>query len=83
MTRRLQHYDVAAWRPWVEAAGVGIVIMVGAAFCQVMQFVVSIRNRERLRDYTGDPWDGRSLEWSTASPPPPFNYRGSAQRRRR
>jgi cytochrome o ubiquinol oxidase subunit I len=39
-----------------------------------MQLVVSIRHREELRDVTGDPWDGRSLEWSTASPPPAFNF---------
>jgi cytochrome o ubiquinol oxidase subunit 1 len=74
MTRRLQHYDVAAWRPWVLVAGIGIVIMMAAAACQVVQFVVSVRRRDELRDETGDPWDGRSLEWATASPPPPFNF---------
>ena len=74
MTRRLQTYDVAEWRPWVLAAAVGIIVFCGALVCQVMQLIVSIRERERLRDVTGDPWNGRSLEWSTASPPPPFNY---------
>jgi cytochrome o ubiquinol oxidase subunit I len=74
MTRRLQHYDVAGWRPWVLAAGVGILIMMAGAACQVIQLVVSIRQREQLRDETGDPWDGRSLEWATASPPPVFNF---------
>jgi cytochrome o ubiquinol oxidase subunit I len=74
MTRRLQHYDVAAWRPWVLAAGIGIVIMICATACQVAQFVVSIRRRDEFRDETGDPWDGRSLEWATASPPPAFNF---------
>ncbi|HEX3991098.1 MAG TPA: cbb3-type cytochrome c oxidase subunit I, partial [Acetobacteraceae bacterium] len=74
MTRRLQHYDVAAWQPFILAAGVGIVIMAAAAACQVIQIVVSIRRRDELRDLTGDPWDGRSLEWGTPSPPPAFNY---------
>jgi cytochrome o ubiquinol oxidase subunit 1 len=74
MTRRLQHYDIAAWRPWVLIAGFGIVIMFAAFLCQVMQFVVSIRQREELRDETGDPWNGRSLEWATSSPPPAFNF---------
>jgi cytochrome o ubiquinol oxidase subunit I len=74
MTRRLQHYDVAAWRPWVLIAGLGILIMMVAAACQVAQLVVSIRRRDELRDETGDPWDGRSLEWATASPPPAFNF---------
>ena len=74
MTRRLQHYDVALWRPWMLIAGFGILIMVAAAVCQVIQLVVSIRRRDELRDETGDPWDGRSLEWATASPPPAFNF---------
>ncbi|MBV9539105.1 MAG: cbb3-type cytochrome c oxidase subunit I [Acidisphaera sp.] len=74
MTRRLQHYDVPEWRPWVLLAGCGILVMMAALACQVMQFVVSIRNRDALRDDTGDAWDGRSLEWSTSSPPPPFNF---------
>jgi cytochrome o ubiquinol oxidase subunit 1 len=74
MTRRLQHYDVAAWRPWILIAAVGIVVTVCATVCQVTQLVVSIRRRDELRDETGDPWDGRSLEWATASPPPAFNF---------
>lgn len=74
MTRRLQHYDVAAWYPWMLAAGVGVLILLAGAVCQVMQIVVSIRRRDELRDEIGDPWNGRSLEWATASPPPPFNF---------
>jgi len=45
-----------------------------ALVAQVVQIVVSIRRREHLRDTTGDPWDGRSLEWATPSPPPTFNF---------
>src|SRR5437764_3670765 len=74
MTRRLQHYDVAIWQPWLLVASAGILIMATAAFCQAAQIVVSIRRRDILRDVTGDPWDARSLEWSTPSPPPPFNF---------
>jgi cytochrome o ubiquinol oxidase subunit I len=74
MTRRLQHYDVAMWRPWVLIAAFGIVIMACAAGCQVAQLAVSIRRREQLRDETGDPWNGRSLEWAIPSPPPAFNF---------
>ena len=74
MTRRMQHYDVPEWRPWLLAAAAGaVVIMIGIGL-QIAQLVVSIRQRESLRDVTGDPWDGRSLEWSTASPPPAFNF---------
>src|SRR5246127_944918 len=74
MTRRMQHYDVAAWTPWLHIASVGAVLILLGIICQVMQLVVSIRDREALRDVTGDPWDGRSLEWATASPPPVFNF---------
>jgi cytochrome o ubiquinol oxidase subunit 1 len=52
--------------------GAGL-IAIGIAL-QIMQLVVSIRRREELRDETGDPWDGRSLEWATPSPPPAFNF---------
>jgi cytochrome o ubiquinol oxidase subunit 1 len=74
MTRRMQHYDVQSWYPWMLIAAVGIVIMGCAAACQAAQLVVSIRRREELRDETGDPWNGRSLEWATPSPPPAFNF---------
>ena len=74
MTRRLQHYNVPEWRPWllVAAAGAGL-IFIGIVL-QVAQLAVSIRQRASLRDTTGDPWNGRSLEWATASPPPMFNF---------
>ena len=74
MTRRMQHYDVPEWRPWLIVAGLGAVMILVAIICQVMQLATSIRDRESLRDTTGDPWDGRSLEWATASPPPVFNF---------
>ena len=74
MTRRLQHYDVAEWRPWMLIAAAGIVIMAAAAACQVWQLVTSIRHRKELRDELGDIWDGRTLEWATSSPPPAFNF---------
>ena len=74
MTRRLQHYEVAEWRPWVVAATFGVAISGIAMICQFIQLYVSIRDREALRDKTGDLWNGRSLEWATSSPPPVFNF---------
>jgi cytochrome o ubiquinol oxidase subunit 1 len=74
MTRRMQHYDVPEWHPWLLVAAAGAAVVLAGILCQVAQLVVSIRHREELRDLTGDPWMGRSLEWSTASPPPPFNF---------
>jgi cytochrome o ubiquinol oxidase subunit 1 len=74
MTRRLQHIDFEAWRPYMQIALVGVGILIVGALCQAIQLVVSIIQRERLRDVTGDPWDGRSLEWATPSPAPFFNF---------
>ena len=74
MTRRMQHYDVAEWHPWLLVAAGGAAVILVGILLQVTQLVVSIRRRDQLRDTTGDPWHGRSLEWSTASPPPSFNY---------
>ena len=74
MTRRMQHYDVPEWRPWLLLAAVGALVIFAGIILQITQLVVSIRHREELRDLTGDPWNGRSLEWSMASPPPGFNF---------
>jgi cytochrome o ubiquinol oxidase subunit 1 len=74
MTRRMQHYDVPEWRPWLMWAAFGAVLVLCGVIAQAAQLAVSIRNREKLRDVVGDPWDGRSLEWATASPPPVFNF---------
>ncbi len=73
MTRRMQHTDNPAWTPWLYLAGAGaVVVLIGIGF-QVAQLAVSIRTRDRRR-VGGDPWNGRSLEWSTASPPPLYNF---------
>jgi len=74
MTRRLQHIDNPLWDPWILLSGLGTVIIFLGVVSQIVQLVVSIRMREQLRDVTGDPWDGRSLEWVTPSPPPTFNF---------
>ncbi|HEU0147757.1 MAG TPA: cytochrome o ubiquinol oxidase subunit I [Bradyrhizobium sp.] len=74
MTRRMQHYDVPEWKPWLLVSSVGAILILIGILCQIAQLVVSIMRREKLRDRTGDPWDGRSLEWATASPPPVYNF---------
>ncbi len=74
MTRRMQHYDNPAWQPWLVVAAVGVAVVLAGIACQVIQLAVSIRDRRLLRDLTGDPWNGRTLEWSTSSPPPAWNF---------
>jgi cytochrome o ubiquinol oxidase subunit 1 len=74
MPRRMEHYDTAAWQPWLIVAAAGAVfVLFGLAF-MIVQIVVSIRRRAEYRDWTGDPWNGRTLEWLTASPAAPYNF---------
>jgi cytochrome o ubiquinol oxidase subunit 1 len=73
-TRRMQHYDNVAWQPFMLVAMAGALVILAGIALIIIQLVVSIRERDKLADRTGDPWEGRTLEWSTASPPPPWNF---------
>jgi cytochrome o ubiquinol oxidase subunit I len=74
VTRRLSHFDDPSLQIWFQIAAVGAVLVAIGIGAFLMQLVVSFRRREQLRDVTGDVWDGRTLEWSTASPPPDYNF---------
>jgi cytochrome o ubiquinol oxidase subunit 1 len=74
MTRRMNHYDDPAWLPYLLVAECGAVLIMIGILLQVTQLVWSIRHRDALRDGAADPWDGRTLEWSTTSPPPAYNF---------
>lgn len=74
MTRRMQHYADMSWQPYLIVAEVGAVVILCGIVATILQLVVSIRTRESRRDRSGDPWQGRTLEWSTASPPPAYNF---------
>jgi cytochrome o ubiquinol oxidase subunit I len=74
MTRRLQHIADPIWQPLLLVAELGAVVIFSGILCQIAQLYVSIRSREQRRDLTGDPWNGRTLEWATSSPPPAYNF---------
>ncbi|MBB2201796.1 cytochrome o ubiquinol oxidase subunit I [Gluconacetobacter tumulisoli] len=76
MTRRMNHYDNPDWYPWLLVAEFGAVLIACGIVCQLTQLYVSIRDRNLAenRDLTGDPWNARTLEWSTSSPPPFYNF---------
>ena len=76
MTRRLNHYDNPDWHPFLVTAAIGAGIIALGILSQLWMFYVSIRDRNLPEnvDVTGDPWDGRTLEWSTSSPPPFYNF---------
>jgi cytochrome o ubiquinol oxidase subunit 1 len=74
MTRRMQHIPDPSWRPLLLVAELGAIVVFLGILCQIAQLYVSIRTREVRRDLTGDPWNGRTLEWATSSPPPAYNY---------
>jgi cytochrome o ubiquinol oxidase subunit 1 len=74
-TRRMDHYDSSlGWQPLFIVAGIGVAtILLGVGF-QILQLLVSILQRKQHYDTTGDHWNARTLEWSTASPAPPYNF---------
>lgn len=74
MTRRINHIDNPAWNMWIYIAAVGACIIMVGIILQFVQLYVSIRDRNQNRDTTGDPWNGHTLEWSTASPPQFYNF---------
>lgn len=74
VSRRLSHFDDPSLWIWFAIAFFGALLIAGGIAAFLVQLYVSYRNREQLRDVTGDPWNGRSLEWSTSSPPPKYNF---------
>ena len=74
-TRRLDHYDASlGWQGLFIVAGVGVLIIFAGVGVQLLMFYKSIRNRKQNMDTTGDPWNGRTLEWATSSPAPVYNF---------
>ena len=74
VTRRMSRFDDPSLQIWFIIAGFGAALIAVGIASTFVQFFVSFRKRESLRDLTGDPWDGRTLEWSTSSPPPAYNF---------
>ena len=74
VTRRLNHFDDPSLQVWFVIAAFGALLIAFGILFFIVQLVVSFIKREELRDLTGDPWDGRTLEWSTSSPPPEYNF---------
>ncbi|MGY3228792.1 cytochrome o ubiquinol oxidase subunit 1 [Luteibacter sp. HA06] len=74
VTRRMNHFEDPSLQIWFIIAAFGAVLIAGGIAAFLIQIFVSIKRREALRDVTGDPWHGRTLEWSTSSPPPSYNF---------
>jgi cytochrome o ubiquinol oxidase subunit 1 len=74
MPRRLDHYDNPAWQPLLIVAAIGTLIITLGIVAMAVQGWMTFKNRKKNADETGDPWNGRTLEWSIASPPPAYNF---------
>jgi cytochrome o ubiquinol oxidase subunit 1 len=74
VTRRMSHFEDPSLQIWFVIAAFGAFLIALGIASFIIQLVVSYRRRESLRDFTGDPWNGRTLEWSTSSPPPAYNF---------
>ncbi len=74
-TRRLDHYDAATgWQPLFQLVLIGAILIFIGIGLQAYDIFYSIWTRNKHRDTTGDPWNGRSLEWSIPSPAPIYNF---------
>ena len=73
-TRRVRQFDDPTLQIWFVIAAIGALIILVGILGFVMSIVMGIVKRRQLLDLTGDPWGGRTLEWSTSSPPPPYNF---------
>jgi cytochrome o ubiquinol oxidase subunit 1 len=74
VTRRMSHFEDPSLQIWFQIAALGAVLIALGIAAMLVQFYVSYKRREALRDVTGDPWNGRTLEWATSSPPPDYNF---------
>ncbi|WP_011582847.1 MULTISPECIES: cytochrome o ubiquinol oxidase subunit I [Chelativorans] len=74
MPRRMEHYNAPEWQPLLIVAALGAMVILLGIVCLIVQLIVSIRRRHETRELTGDPWNGRTLEWLTSSPPAPYNF---------
>ncbi|MCJ8138392.1 cytochrome o ubiquinol oxidase subunit I [Falsirhodobacter halotolerans] len=74
VTRRMRVFDDPDLRIWFIIAAFGAVLVAIGIAAFLIQIFVSVMKRDQLRDHTGDPWGGRTLEWATSSPPPKYNF---------
>ncbi|KIC40845.1 cytochrome o ubiquinol oxidase subunit I [Ruegeria sp. ANG-R] len=74
VTRRLSQFETTFYSVYFIVALVGALFVAAGIGAFIVQILVSIKKRDQLRDTTGDPWNGRTLEWSTSSPPPYYNF---------
>lgn len=74
VTRRVNHFDDPSLQIWFIIAAFGAFLIALGILSFIIQLVVSFMKRDQLRDVTGDPWNGRTLEWATSSPPPEYNF---------
>jgi cytochrome o ubiquinol oxidase subunit 1 len=74
MPRRSQAIFTTEFAPLLWTAEIGAVLLSLALVGLYVQLWVSIRDRHRNAVPVGDPWDGRTLEWTTTAPPPEYNF---------
>ncbi len=72
--RRIDHYTDPTWIPFFVVSAIGVVVIGIGLGLFVLQIAYSVWKRKKLRDTTGDPYDGRTLEWSVPSPAPHYNF---------
>jgi cytochrome o ubiquinol oxidase subunit 1 len=75
MPRRLAHLSNPEWAPFMYVALFGAMVIGFGIFAMLVQLYLSVKDRKKNMDITGDAWgDGRTLDWFTASPPADYNF---------
>ncbi|MBB5538894.1 cytochrome o ubiquinol oxidase subunit I [Rhizobium giardinii] len=74
VTRRVSQFEDPSLQIWFVIAAFGAFLIALGIASFVIQIIVSYLRRDLLRETSGDAWDGRTLEWSTSSPPPEYNF---------
>jgi cytochrome o ubiquinol oxidase subunit 1 len=74
VTRRMRVFEDPSLQIWFIIAGIGAAMIAAGIGALLMQIAVSVWKRKELADHTGDPWNARTLEWATSSPPPDYNF---------
>ncbi|MFD2248765.1 cytochrome o ubiquinol oxidase subunit 1 [Pseudochelatococcus lubricantis] len=74
VTRRISQFEDTSLHILFVAAAVGVSLIFIGTLAFVAQFAVGFLRRKAYADTTGDPWNGRTLEWAVSSPPPAYNF---------
>ncbi|WP_339109147.1 cytochrome o ubiquinol oxidase subunit I [Thioclava sp. GXIMD4216] len=73
VTRRINEYSDPSWQPYFVIAAIGALFILAGILFTFANFAYSIYKRKELA-CGSDPWNARTLDWATSSPPAKYNF---------